>query len=354
MADQLKNKFLELTRMKYIDQAKWYLNGFWTEGAEQESETIWKFVQKFIELDDKKKKEGCELDEFQAHKFLESLGETLTVVSLREKLRKIDLDCNGKMALLEYLCFKYSKSVKQIIEAPQGDNQDEINEAAEKLQAVQDALMKVQTQLEQQQIALKQQKVAEDHAKKAKSEATNALDQQKSAEDAVRRSEAELRAAVDDLKNQEDSFNRQIQTLDQKSKDPSSSIVAKSKAAAELAQLKQENPLPLRKAKITQEAALRKVEKERKAAEAATAIAEAREREAEAAASEAESKRLALEEQTRRVEEAVRDTEARVQEALDYLEEVKKKGGVAHGAIWWMERELKEAQKYLPKNKQTK
>jgi hypothetical protein len=70
-----------------------YLNGFWTEGAQQESENIWKFAQKFIELDDKKKAEGCELDEFQAHKFLESLGETLTVVALRERLRKIDLDC---------------------------------------------------------------------------------------------------------------------------------------------------------------------------------------------------------------------------------------------------------------------
>jgi hypothetical protein len=42
---------------------------------------------------------GCELDEFQAHKFLESLGETLTVVALREKLRTIDLDCNGRSSI---------------------------------------------------------------------------------------------------------------------------------------------------------------------------------------------------------------------------------------------------------------
>jgi len=34
------------------------------------------------------------------------------------------------------------------------------------------------------------------------------------------------------------------------------------------------------------------------------------------------------------------------------LEEVKKKGGVAYGAIWWMERELKEKEKYLPQRKQ--
>lgn len=72
-----KTRLLELTRAKYADQAKWYLNGFWKDGAEQgswrkrfclirlEAESIWKFAHKFSELDDKKKKEGCELDEFQ-------------------------------------------------------------------------------------------------------------------------------------------------------------------------------------------------------------------------------------------------------------------------------------------------
>jgi len=52
------------------------------------------------------------------------------------------------------------------------------------------------------------------------------------------------------------------------------------------------------------------------------------------------------------VEEAAREVEERVKEAMDYLEVVKKRGKVAHGAIWWMERELKEAQKYMPKKKQ--
>lgn len=68
-----------------------------------------------------------ELDEFQAHKFLEAFGETLTVVALREQLRKIDLDVNGKMGLLEYLAFKYDKTVKQILDAPQGDNTAEVH-----------------------------------------------------------------------------------------------------------------------------------------------------------------------------------------------------------------------------------
>jgi len=366
MAD-LRTAFLQLTTMKYVDQAKWFLNGFWTAGAEQEAENIWKCANKFIELDVRKKKEGNELDEFEAHKFLESLGETLTVVALRDKLRKIDLDANGKMALLEYLMFKYSKGIQEVIDAPQGDNTQLIEEAQEKLRAVQEALVEVQTKLEEQERALRQHRQAEEAQKRALEEQRRAeeaqkkaLEAQRRAEESVRRSEAELRAAVDDLKAQEDNYHNQIQTLERKKEDPSAGQVSKNKAAAELAQLKQENPLPLRRAKITQEAALRKVEKERIASEAATQALEEQTRnvQAKTVALEEETRNLealtrVLEEQTRQLEHARRETEERFREAQEYLEEVKKQGGVAFGAIWWLERELKEAQKYMPKKKQT-
>ena len=65
--NDLKNRFSELTRMKYYDQAKWFLNGFWEEGLDKDPESVWKCAQKFVELD-LKKKEGNELDEFLSHK----------------------------------------------------------------------------------------------------------------------------------------------------------------------------------------------------------------------------------------------------------------------------------------------
>jgi hypothetical protein len=83
MADT-KTKFMELTRLPYAAQAHWFLNGFWKEEGEKEAENVWKYAQKFIELDPKKK-EGNELDEFWSHKFLESLGETLTVIAVTKK-----------------------------------------------------------------------------------------------------------------------------------------------------------------------------------------------------------------------------------------------------------------------------
>jgi uncharacterized coiled-coil DUF342 family protein len=61
-----------------------------------------------------------------------------------------------------------------------------------------------------------------------------------------------LRAAYDELKKQEDAYNKQVSDLETKSKDANASLVAKNKAANELAQLKQEDPLPLRRAKLSQ------------------------------------------------------------------------------------------------------
>jgi len=336
---QIKDKFLVLTRMKYIDQAKWFMNGFFKDqfSDETEREAVWKCTNKFMELD---KKDGNELDEFLAHKFLETLGETLTVIALRERLRKIDLDANGKMALLEYLCFKYNRTVQEVLDAPQGDNTEEVNKAAAKLQAVQDAMAEVTRQLELQ-------KEAEDNQRKAFLDQKKAEEEVRKAEEEVRQAEADLRKAVDDLASQETAYNSQIQELTRKSQDSAASTVSKSKAAAELSQLKQEDPLPLRKAKVTQEAALRKVERQRKEAENSTAQALKR-------TQEAEKLTAALEEKTRQVEKLVAATELKVSEAQEYLEEIKKKGGAALGSIWFMEREVKEAQRYLPKNKQTK
>jgi len=308
MAD-LKTKFAAVTSKIYSEQAKFFMNAFWSSGIEKEAETIWKFTQKCIELDTDKKKNGNELDEFKAHKFLEDIGETKTVVELRETLRKIDIDMNKRMALVEYLIFKYSKRLEDLVNNPQGD-QKQLDEAQAKLQAVMDALQELQTQLEVQQ---------------------RDLELQRQAEAVVKQAESDLKTAVDDLHKQEQDYHNQVKTLETKANDEQATLVSRRTAGNTLSQLKQEDPLPLRKAKITQEAALRRVEKERKKAEEAT---------------------RALEEQKKKVEAAVRDAEKKVQETTDYIEELKKMV-VPRGAIWWIERELKEAQKYLPKKKQT-
>jgi len=346
----LKVAFSEITRKTYVDQAKWFLNGFWDQQS-AEAETVWNLTHKFIELDPKKKA-GNELDEFWSHKFLESLGETLTVIQLRDKLRKIDLDANGKMSSVEYFCFKYSKSIQQIIDAPQGSNQKELQEATERLDQVTAALVKLQKDLDEQKTAVQLLTEKEAEAKSLLEQQAMALAAQKTAEEAVRKAEAELKAIVDELKAQEEAKKQLLAGLEAKSKDEKLSQVNRSKAAAELAQAKQEDSSAHQKAKITQEAALRKVENQRKAQEVATQKAIDAKEKAEQQKKEVERAKRDAEEKARAVEAAVKEAETKFQEAQEALEIAKKKGGTPMGAIWWMERELKEAKKYLPKSKQ--
>jgi len=276
--EKFKTQFAELGAKKYEDQAKWFMNGFWNL-IQPDAEKIWGFAQKFISIDPKGKT-GNELNEFEAHKFIESLGEPLTVVALRERLRQIDIDNNNKMSLIEYLIFKYKKTVQEVVTAPQGDNAD---------------LGKAQKMVEDAQAALKQMEEKLEASKKADEE--NAI-------------------ALKELQRQEEEYHGKIKTLETKSTDTSASQVQRNKAANELSQLKGEDPLPLRKAKITQEATVRKSTKALKEAEDAT---------------------------------------ARAYESLKSAEEFLQKcsqGGESKGSIWYMKRELLEAQKYLPKNKQ--
>jgi len=277
-----EQKLNDLCAKTYKEQAVWFLNGFWKSFAEKEANNIWNFTNIIGEMDIEKKAAGCQLDELNAHRFLEKCDKTLTVVSLREKLAKAGIDKNTKrkfVPLTHFLIIHYNVSPSELANAAQGDNEEEVRRA--------------QQMLEQVQVAL--------------------AEAQKTAEDA-RRAEAELEAALAELKAQEDAFNSRTQELQRKSEQ--GSVVQMNKAKNELAQHLASDPLPLRRAKITTEAAVKKAEKARAAAE-----------------------------------QALANAEQKVAEAEAYLNEVKSRPGSAQGALWWIERELHEAKAYLPSSK---
>ena len=100
------SKFEALTQLSIVGQAEAFLMQF-----------VMDFRGRFNEVTDMalefqgfagpmaKGEHVQELDEFQCHQFLEKRGETLTVADLRDKLREIDIDSNGRVAFLEYLLF---------------------------------------------------------------------------------------------------------------------------------------------------------------------------------------------------------------------------------------------------------
>jgi len=285
------SKFKEITNSTFTEQAIWFLNGFWNDGLDKQAERIWQMVHLCIEIDTGKPKmygnktsdlkEGNELDELKAHVFLEKMKETLTVVELRKRLKALDIDNNNRMALAEYMLDAFKKTPQQLVNAPQGDSDPQKLAAAQRAcQAAGDAL----------------------------AEAT-------SSEAACKQAQAEVAAALAEVQAQEKAYNHKVAQLEAASNDSSLGAVKQNKAKNELAQVKGEDPLPLRKAKLTLSAALKRAEK-------ATALAQEKLVAAEAAFAEAEAQ----------------------------LEAIKKAGGgAARGRIWWMERELTEKKKYMPK-----
>jgi len=284
-------KFKEITNSSFTDQAIWFLNGFWNDGLDKQAEKMWTWVQLCIEIDTGKPKlygnrtadvkEGCDLDELKAHVFLEKMKETLTVVELRKRLKALDIDNNNRMALAEYMLDAFKKTPQQLVNAPQGDSDPQ------KLAAAQAACQA----------------------------AGDALADATAAEAAAKQAQAEVAAALAEVHAQEKTYNDKLAALEAAANDSSLGGVKQGKAKNELAQLKGEDPMPLRKAKLTLTAALKKAEK-------ATTAAQEKLAAAEAAFAEAERQ----------------------------LEAVKKAGGgAAKGRIWWMERELAEKKKYMPK-----
>jgi len=156
-----------------------------------------------------------------------------------------------------------------------------------------------------------------------------------------------LKAALNDLKSQEDAYAKKTEELQGKSE---GSGVAAMRAKNELAQHLGEDPLPLRKAKLTTEAATKKAEKAAHAAGEAFAAAEKSAKEAAKAKAEADEAALQAEKDLKKAEDAVAETQKRMAEAEQYLEEQKAKGGgETHGTFWWLDRELAERKKYMPK-----
>jgi len=270
------------------------------------------------------------------------------------------------MSLIEYLVWKYKKGVKETAEAPQGDNTEAIRRAQQAVDQVAAQMAECEKKIEAQKRAKEENdraKADNDKAKKetdrAKSQNDEAVAELKRAERELAHAEKELEDAVNELKRQEDEYKHKCETLEAHSKDNSMTIVARNKAANELAQLKAENPLPLRKAKITQEAALRKVQKQKKATEEARHVTESKGKELEEASRKLGEASKKLEHASRELERAIRELEqaytnleAKMAEAQEELEIIKNKPGGGKGALWWLQRELFEMDNRLPKAKQ--
>mmetsp|Transcript_13916 Transcript_13916/g.41914 ORF Transcript_13916/g.41914 Transcript_13916/m.41914 type:complete len:380 (-) Transcript_13916:39-1178(-) len=354
-----------LCKRTFKAQAVWFLNATWNTIGQQEAENLWNYVHKAQEIDIDHKEQGTHLDELQAHRLLESFDETMTVREMRTYLRQHGAigDRVKSVPLTHWWIAKYGEDWEKLVNASQGDNREEIEKAQAmvdemnaafedadaKAQVAAAALREAQAREAESVAAAQAAKAAEDEAKAREQDAV-AREQEALAREAdAREAEApfkaaqeELEAALAEMKAQEDAYNNKTAELKQQSEE--GGVVSRNRAKVQLDAHLAEDPLPLRRAKITQEAAVKKAERATKAAAEATAASEA------AAAEAAKATQRSLDAK-QAAEDAVQAAHVEVKAAEDYLQEVKSKPGQAFGAIWWIERELIEAKKYMPTSK---
>merc|ERR1712232_1477366 len=199
-------KLEALSQQTYKAQAIWFLNAFWNTIAEKEAENVWEYVHHCNDLDLQNKEEGNHLDEMMAHRFLELIKSTLTVREMRDGLRAVGIEKVKHVPLINFLIFKYKVDWHKLVNAAQGDNQEEVEEAQRRLNEVMKALEAV---------------------KQTASAAAKA-------ENAAKQAKAELEAALQELHAEEEAYNKKKADLEKKSQE--GGVVSRNKAANELAQ----------------------------------------------------------------------------------------------------------------------
>ncbi|ELR20570.1 uncharacterized protein ACA1_052610 [Acanthamoeba castellanii str. Neff] len=116
MADHM-SKFNEYRSLPVGEQAKVFLRPFVLEfqGRFQE---ILDIADDFTRFAANPNATVVELNEFEGHLFLEKRGEAMTVVKMREHLKDIDFSGRTKLSFIEYLMFKYHKTLAQLFAPP--------------------------------------------------------------------------------------------------------------------------------------------------------------------------------------------------------------------------------------------
>ena len=360
-------KLAEINEKKYEDQAIHFLNAYWSEptlavGKDQEKlEKVYTACLLMEKLDKKLGKEGTKLDEFESHLFLEKTEGALSAHEMRDALSAIDIDFDKKTSLMEFLIYMFQIKNWPYVATFVGGASPEDQRALEQAKAG----------MNKATAALEDSKAKEDAAHKAAEEAAaakEAADEEqviaekaaassKQAESELAEAKAEAEKALAELQEEEEKRASEIAKQKTMSEDESLSTVKENRALAMLKILESEDPQPLRTAKITQEAAVRKVDKAAKKAKQAATNNEIAAKAAAQKATEAEKTQHELTAAEAEAAEAVELADAACSSAEELLdaavEKVNKGGGLAmsgqEGALWWMDRQFEDAKKYMSK-----
>mmetsp|Transcript_33385 Transcript_33385/g.49001 ORF Transcript_33385/g.49001 Transcript_33385/m.49001 type:complete len:389 (-) Transcript_33385:12-1178(-) len=344
--DSNLEKLCSLNSQSFKEQAIWFLNA--NDAGPEDCELVWQMHKKSVALE-KSKEDGTQLDEFSAHLVLESAQKACTRKEMREQLTNINPNYK-KVSLLELLIYNFGSDWELIVNAPQYDQKKE-KEAQAQLKVAKNTLMEATKTAQKASNDAEKARIAEENALLQQRESSKAAALLRIAEEEFSKEKVQANETLERLKLEESQTICKKEELEKISRDENLGIVKRNRAKAELSAIQNQDSLPLRAAKIQNEAALKKLTRAAHAAGKAAKDAEIALGNAKKTQYEAnQARRVALE--TGKVAEAIK---LLAKEACDRVEEVlnevlrDKKAG--KGTIFYIERELQEAKKFMPKSK---
>ena len=129
--------------------------------------------------------------------YSEDNDKAITALQRKEALKVIDVDNSGKMSLIEYLLWKYKKTVGAVANASQGDNKEEIEACQRQIAEVQAALDDVLAKLEASKVAAANAQTALRECQAARAENEKKLAQQKVAVQESKSALIKVKAALE-------------------------------------------------------------------------------------------------------------------------------------------------------------
>ena len=356
------NKLVELRRKSFRDQAIWFLNASEAGSDQTKCELVREIERKCDNLSaDSNEKENV-IDELMAHRLAEFSTKHYSqhlpgvddnvVTGLREFMEETNNKSNTRrISLAELLIYQFGYKWKELVCSPESFDLLAEKKAREELDQAKNELNKLT------EAAKKAAQFAED----ARQSEKNALDEEenaaKAAEEANRAklSASQLKEkaseALDALTMQEETTTQKREALEQIAADGKKGIVARNKATAELAILLSEDPLPLRTARIQQEAAMKKMTAAVKKSNEAAALAEATLDRATKARNNAIALRESALDAAKEPEESIPIAQNAFDKISDTLEDIMKKQKSGRGTIFFIRAELLEQKKFLPRSK---
>jgi len=103
------------------EQAKYFLNVFWEEFQDGKAAAVYSEWEKFVEIQKEcgMKEDASDLPQTNAQRYFETkLGVQMTNKEYSDAFKTIDANFDGKMAFVEFLCWRYKKTPGQVIYQP--------------------------------------------------------------------------------------------------------------------------------------------------------------------------------------------------------------------------------------------